>query len=100
MQLRHYLEKITRKEELQQSNLGIVRIILLGYRSDPERGNISKMYKMLQEVEGNDAAYIKKKWEKESNIVMQMEMWEKILFTTVEKYICSVLERIWVEEYS
>ena len=68
-----------RKEELQQTNLHIVKIFLLAYRSDPGHGNISKIYKVLQEVEGEDTAYIKEKWEKESNTLMQMEIWEKII---------------------
>ena len=34
-----------RKEELQQTNLGIVKIFLLGYRSDPGRGRCYKRQK-------------------------------------------------------
>lgn len=79
LQLRHYLEKTMKKEELQQTNLGIVRIFLLSYKSDPGRGNISKIYKVLQGLVKEDTAYIKEKWEKESNITMQMETWEKII---------------------
>ena len=48
LQLRHYLDKIMRKEELQQTNSHIVKIFLLAYRSDPEHGNISKIYKVLK----------------------------------------------------
>lgn len=62
---------------MQQTNLRLVKI--LAYRSDPGRGNISKIYKVLQEVEGENTAYIKEKWEEESNIMMHMETWEKII---------------------
>ena len=75
--LRHYLEKITKREELQQAYLGIVKIFLLGYKSHPGRGNISRIYKVLQELVGEDTVYIKEKWEKESN--MQMETWGIII---------------------
>ncbi len=78
LQLRHYIERTMSRERLQQTHLGLVKIFLIGYRSDPGRGNISKIYKVLQELEGEDAAYIKEKWEKESNITIQLETWEKI----------------------
>lgn len=43
LQLRHNVEKIMRKEELRQTHLGRVKIFVLGYRSDPGRGNMSKI---------------------------------------------------------
>ena len=45
LQLRHYLRKTMRKEELQQKKM---KIFLLGYRSDLGHGNISKIYNVLQ----------------------------------------------------
>lgn len=79
LQVRHYLNNIMKKEEVQQTNLGLLKIFLLSYRSDPGRGNISKIYKVLRELEGGDTAYIKEKWEKESNITIRMEIWGKII---------------------
>lgn len=63
---------------MQQTHLGIVKIFLLGYRSDPGRGNLSKINKELQELEGEDTTYIKEKWEKESNITMKiiLQQWK------------------------
>lgn len=58
-----------------QSHLYVVKIFLLAYRSDLERGKISKIYRVLQEMEDEDTTNTKEKWEKESNINIQMETW-------------------------
>lgn len=72
-----------------------------GYKSESREKEIVQIrlnsVQDYQEVEGNDTEYLKEKGEKESNIVMQMEMWEKIisqLWKSGNIFMCSVFETL------
>ncbi len=47
-------------------------MFISAYKSDLGRKLISKLYTTLEDLKGDDAIYIKERWEKESNIGKQL----------------------------
>lgn len=78
LQLRHYLEQTVRRENLDGSELGLVSMFTQAYESNLGGKLISKLYRGVEDLKGNDTVYIKQKWEREANIVLSIDEWEEI----------------------
>lgn len=59
-------------------------LFLKAYRAEPRTKIISKLYNVLQDLEGNDVKYVKEKCEKEGGFTLPIEEWEDILKNIVK----------------
>lgn len=59
----------------------LIDIITKSYSSELTGGLISKIYKMITNVNTHSTQYIKNKWEKEAGLTITDEEWEQICRT-------------------
>lgn len=78
LQVRHQVEQIIRKDNLESITTGVLKVFITAYNSEPCYGIISKLYNGLRKLKEENTLYIKEKWEGEGNFVMSVEEWERL----------------------
>lgn len=70
-------EEIKKKIKLGSTWPGVIKIMMEAYRSLIEWKVISKLYKILEDLNADNTLYVKERWEREANIVVSGEDWGK-----------------------
>lgn len=78
LQMRHYMEQMIKKVNMDELESGFIKLFISAYESDSGKKIISKLYKEVEKIKGNNTTYIKEKWEKEAGKVLTEEEWEEI----------------------
>lgn len=74
LQIRHHIHNyIPKRTDL--FSLPVLNIFVKAYQADPGLKVISRLYKGIQEVKKWNTAYIKKKWERETNTEILNDIW-------------------------
>ena len=72
------MEQIIKNVNMDELESGIIKLFIVAYESDSGKKIISKLYKEVEKLKGNNTAYIKEKWEKEAGRMLSEEEWENI----------------------
>uniref|UniRef100_A0A146S7T5 Reverse transcriptase n=1 Tax=Fundulus heteroclitus TaxID=8078 RepID=A0A146S7T5_FUNHE len=77
LQIRHYFHQ-NLKTVYEQKDLGFLQIFLTLTRSHSQNNIISRLYKGIQQCTQGSTEDIKKRWEKEGNMVISHDSWANI----------------------
>lgn len=77
LQLRHYAEHAIRDVSKKVEHR-LLKVFLLAYQLDVCKNVISRLYSGLQEAKMVDTLYIKERWEREGNLSLSVEEWERV----------------------
>lgn len=78
LQVRHYFnQSVGGTLELGEAS-DLTRVFLLANSSGACNKAVSKLYNGLLQLKANNTLYIKEKWEKEGNLVLNVEEWSRI----------------------
>ncbi|XP_060918509.1 uncharacterized protein LOC132992931 [Labrus mixtus] len=77
LQVRHYFNQ-NLKKAFEKGESGFLQIFLSLLKSKSCNKFISRLYNSILQSKQESTEYIKKKWEKEGNVTISVESWEKI----------------------
>lgn len=77
LQVRHYIDKIQRESIQVHWDNTLLKVFKDAYLEGSNKKAVSKIYRSLQETKGN-SLYVKQKWEREGNLVLEEEDWENL----------------------
>lgn len=78
LQMRHYMEQTIKKFNPDELQSGIIKLFISAYESDLGKKLITKLYKEVENLKGNNTTYIKENWGNEAGRELSEEEREKV----------------------